>query len=293
MVRRRIADISRRPAPFALRVLQGFIANRGLLLAGAVAYNSLLSIIPLFGVILLALSFFVDDAQLITTIEAHLSLIVPGSSSGVTEQVETLLAERGTVTWVVALLLLFFSSIAFGVLESAMGAIFHHRPRRERGFLMSAVLPYVFIALLGVGVLLISLISGAIERIDGNAVHLFGAMWTMEGASAVVLYGLGMVGLVAMLTAFYLVMPVGKIRVRHAFVGGLVAAVLWEIARHVLTWYFETLSLVHVVYGPLAGAVVALLSFEIGAIILLFGAQVIAEFDRHQPAGGDADHAAP
>lgn len=282
MGRNRISDISRRPAPFVLRVIRGFIENRGLLLASAVAYNSLLSIIPLFGIILLALSFFIDDAQLTTSIEAHLALVVPGSSSGVTEQVETLLAERGTVTWVVALLLLFFSSIAFGVLESAMGAIFHHRPQRERGFWVSAVLPYIFIALLGVGVLLVSLISGAIERIGGSSVLIFGTPWTMEGTSAVVLYALGMVGLVAMLTAFYLVMPVGKIQVRHAFIGGLVAAVLWELARHVLTWYFETLSLVHVVYGPLAGAVVALLSFEIGAIILLFGAQVIAEFDRHE-----------
>jgi len=62
-----------------------------------------------------------------------------------------------------------------------------------------------------------------------------------------------------------------------------VSGVLWEIARHILTWYFETLSVVNLVYGSLAGAVVALLSFEIGAIILLLGAQVIAEFDRHEP----------
>lgn len=62
--------------------------------------------------------------------------------------------------------------------------------------------------------------------------------------------------------------------------GGVTAAVLWEITRHALVWYFTSLSLVNVIYGSLASAVVALLSFEAAALILLFGAQVIAEFER-------------
>jgi membrane protein len=86
-----------------------------------------------------------------------------------------------------------------------------------------------------------------------------------------------------MLTAFYLVLPVGKMAIRHALMGGITAGILWEVTRHILVWYFSTLSLVNVVYGSLAGTIVALLSFEIGAVILLLGAQVIAEFERHQP----------
>ena len=88
-----------------------------------------------------------------------------------------------------------------------------------------------------------------------------------------------MVGLILMLTALYVIMPVGRTAFRHALVGGTVAAVLWEVTRHVLVWYFSNLSLVNVVYGSLATSVVALLSFEVAAIILLFGAQVIAEFE--------------
>jgi uncharacterized BrkB/YihY/UPF0761 family membrane protein len=72
-------------------------------------------------------------------------------------------------------------------------------------------------------------------------------------------------------------------------IGGFVAAVLWEITRHLLVWYFSTLSFVNVVYGSLATAVIVLLSFEAAALILLFGAQVIAEFERCSPDadGGD------
>jgi YihY family inner membrane protein len=281
-VSRRALDIARRPFPFVLRVLRGFWDNRGLLLAGAVAYNSLLSIVPLFALLLLGLSLVVPPDQLATTVEAHLELIIPADSTDVAHQLEALVQDREIVSGIVVVMLLFFSSIAFGVLESAMAAIFHHREKKRRRFLVSAALPYLFIGMIGIGVLVVSFVAGALDNVETDAVLLFGTTWSMEGVSGVILYILGVLGLILMLTAFYLVMPVGKIRVPHALLGGVVAGILWEIARHVLIWYFQTLSLVNLVYGSLAGAVVALLSFEIGAIILLLGAQVIAEFDRHE-----------
>jgi uncharacterized BrkB/YihY/UPF0761 family membrane protein len=55
------------PGGFALRVLRSFRANQGLLLAGAVAYYALLSIVPLLILILIALSQLIDQAQLLAT----------------------------------------------------------------------------------------------------------------------------------------------------------------------------------------------------------------------------------
>ena len=94
------------------------------------------------------------------------------------------------------------------------------------------------------------------------------------------LYLLGFAGEVFVLTSVYLVMPVGRLSLRHALIGGVTAAVLWEITRHVLVWYFATLSQVSVVYGSLTTAIVVLLSLEIAATLLLFGAQVISEYER-------------
>ena len=83
-----------------------------------------------------------------------------------------------------------------------------------------------------------------------------------------------------MLTSVYLVMPAGRLDWRHALIGGVTAALLWEITRHVLVWYFATLSQVNVVYGSLTTAIVVLLSLEIAATLLLLGAQVISEYER-------------
>ena len=83
-----------------------------------------------------------------------------------------------------------------------------------------------------------------------------------------------------MLTSIYLVMPVGRLSLRHALIGGATAALLWEVTRHVLLWYFATLSQVRVVYGSLTTAIVVLLSLELLATVLLLGAQVISEYER-------------
>ena len=178
------------------------------------------------------------------------------------------------------LIMLFFSSIAFATLENAMSVIFYHRVRiKRRPFLISAVIPYVYIGLLCLGILLVSFIAGAIETLETRQLIIFGLSLSLEGVSGVALYLLGIMGEVLMLTSIYLVMPVVPITFRHALVGGVAATILWEIVRRVLVWYYSVLSMVNLVYGSFATAVVALLSIEAAVLILLLGAQVIAELE--------------
>ena len=54
----------KQPGNFALAVIKQFRANQGFLLAGAVAYYTLLSLVPLLVLILLALSHVVDEERL-------------------------------------------------------------------------------------------------------------------------------------------------------------------------------------------------------------------------------------
>src|SRR3954452_1079749 len=53
---RRATKVLQRPGAFALAVLKGFRANQGVLLAGAVAYYTLLSLVPLLILVFMALS---------------------------------------------------------------------------------------------------------------------------------------------------------------------------------------------------------------------------------------------
>ena len=75
------AKIIRHPAAFALQVLRAFRANQGLLLAGAVAYYTLLSIVPLLILVVMGLSQVVDPAVLFATLRRALEWVAPGQSA--------------------------------------------------------------------------------------------------------------------------------------------------------------------------------------------------------------------
>jgi YihY family inner membrane protein len=275
------AQVARAPGAFVLQTLKAFKANQGLLLAGAVAYYALLSIVPLLILFAIALSHVIDQAELLATLGRYLEWLIPSQSRAIVAELKNFLDHRDVVGWVLLVTMLFFSSLAFTVLENAMSVIFVHRVAiRRRHFLISALLPYLYILCLGFGLLLVTMVAGSLQAMGQESVQLLGRDWSLHGVSGALLYLLGVTGEVFVLTSVYLVMPVGRLSLRHALIGGVTAAVLWEITRHVLVWYFATLSQVSVVYGSLTTAIVVLLSLEIAAALLLFGAQVISEYER-------------
>jgi YihY family inner membrane protein len=269
------------PGAFAWAVLRAFRANQGLLLAGAVAYYTLLSIVPLLILMLIALSQIIDQQQLLATLVRYLGWLMPSQSTAVIAELSSFLEHRGVIGWVLLVTMLFFSSLAFGVLENAMSMIYLHRiVVRRRRFLISAIIPYCYIFVLGLGLLLTTFVSGSLQAIGAESVDFLGRSWSLRGISGALLYVLGVTGELFVLTSIYFVMPVGKPSWRHALIGGITATVLWELTRHLLVWYFSTLSQVSVVYGSLTTSIVVLLTFEIAATLLLLGAQVIAEYER-------------
>jgi YihY family inner membrane protein len=271
---------------FVISVWRDFRRNQGFLLAGAIAYYTLLSIVPLSILGLIVLSHFVEKDVLFHTLSTYIEMMIPGYAATLTEQAGVFIEHDRSVGIFVFLAMLFFSSIAFSVLESALSVIFSHRFRNpRRRFLLSAVIPYVYIFLIGVGVLLVSFIAGAMETHSGRQLVIFGRGLSLEGSSFVALYLLGIFGEVLLLTSFYLVMPLVRITFRHALMGGMIATVLWEITRRVLVWYYSVVSSVNLIYGSFATSVVALISMEAIAVIILLGAQVIAELERRNYSG--------
>lgn len=259
------------PLGFMKCVLSGFRANQGFLLSGAIAYYTLLSIIPMIALILVVLSQFDDPQDLLAALRDYLVLVTPGQAEAVISQVDVFLQKSKLIGVIGFVLLLFFSSFAFTALENAMCVIFFHRVSiKRRHFLVSAIIPYIYILLLAIGLLLVSIVSGYL-RSHGLSLGIMDTLF---------IYLLGFSGEVILLTSLYMVMPVGRLSIKHALIGGVTAAILWEATRHILVWYFSSLSLVNVIYGAFSTAIVILISLEAAAIILLLGAQVIAEYER-------------
>lgn len=221
---RQAAQILRHPGAFAIRTLKGFRANQGLLLAGAVAYYALLSIVPMLILTVIALSHFVDQAALLQTLGRYLEWLVPGQSGVIIAELANFLLHRDVLSWVLLASMLFFSSLAFTVLENAMSVIFHHRVAiRRRHFLISAVIPYAYILSLGLGLLLVTLVAGSLQAIGQQRVEFLWRSWSLGGVSGALLYLLGLAGEIFVLTSVYLVMPVGRPSLQHALLGAVAA----------------------------------------------------------------------
>src|SRR5256885_5928649 len=210
--------VLKQPRAFALGVVKQFRANQGVLLAGAVAYYTLLSLVPLLILILMALSNVIAEDRLLLTLSEYLEFVIPGQ------------------------------------------------------------------------LLIVTVLSGVLQFVGTRSITILGQTRSLDQISVFLLYVVGVTGEMLLLTAIYFVMPVGRLSLRHALIGGATATLLWEMMRHILAWYYTTMSQIQLVYGSLTTAIAVLLSVEIGALVLLFGAQVIAEYERisREPVEGSS-----
>lgn len=256
---------------FVHRVLRNFLRNHGVLLAGGVGYNVLLSAVPMLALLAVLLTRVVNEGQLLEVMAVQAQHFAPANASLLLDAVRAFMESRDIIGIVGVPVMLFFSSFAFRMLEDSIAIIFHRPDNPRRSFWVSAFLPYAFILILGAGLLALTL--------------LFSLINAFYEAPGLILYLISFVGVFILFSAIYKVLPIVRISPRRAIVGGLVAAILWEATRLLLMYYFLNISFVNVIYGSLATIIVILISLEIASIILLLGAQVIAELERSERLG--------
>lgn len=270
-------QILRHPLRFTLHILRRYLDNQGLLLASAVAYNTLLSLIPMLALIAITLSALIDRELLLRIVRDYLGFFVPGYADLVSAQLDWFLQKATATSFLGLAVLLFFSTFAFSVLENAFAVIFGRHAQRR--LWVSLLIPYIFVLTLGVMMMLLSGLTFALDLLQAGALGQ-GESWRWLPDNHATTRVLGIAAEVLLFSAIYYVMPRTRIPLRHALIGGIAAALLWELMRGLLVWYFANLSMVGLIYGALATVIIMILSLEIGATIMLLGAEVIAEYAR-------------
>lgn len=270
---------------FARRVLVRFYRKKGLLLGSAVAFNGLLSLVPLVGLALVILSHVTDGATLIDVITRQLDIAVPHSASRIAPAIQEFMSARALASGVGIAVVVFFSALAFRTLDDALSAIFDSgRPHKRRHPVLSLALPLMFMGLVIGAMVALSLLVSAVDMLPHHVVHFLGIDLSLDSAAMWGIQALSFVATVALFASFYRIMPEANVTWKQAATGGLVAGILWEVMRQTLTWYFANVSLVGLIYGSLTTVIILLLTFEIGSLIVLLGGQVIAEVVRSQRA---------
>jgi membrane protein len=274
-------------AEFLWAITRRFDEDRGVQTAGSLTFTMLLSLVPVVTVVIALSTAFPVFETAMHALEGFLVRNVLPDASGVktiTDQVASFARRAGRLTGVGLGALAVTSVMLMITIDEALNRIF--RVQRQRPF-MQRVLMYW--AVLTLGPLLIGGSLWMTSHLLGRSLGALNVDWVTVAALEIVPF----LFTCAALTMLYLVVPNRRIAVRHALVGGMIAGVLFELAKRGFGLYVAKFPTYTLIYGAFAAVPVFLLWLYLSWLVVLLGATITAlapayrhiETERRRGAG--------
>ncbi|MFQ5847872.1 MAG: YihY/virulence factor BrkB family protein [Candidatus Methylomirabilales bacterium] len=276
---------TRRGPSFFREIVQAFRADDCTLLAAAISFYALLSIIPLVFLGVAFVGYIMGSSagavdRVITVIRELLPLPVVDRVEGLLHSV---IATR-TVASILALLsLLWVANGAFETVERAINLI--HRVQETRGYFHRKLVGFLIMVTSGTLLLLSFLISPlllAVWFLTTDFLRHFQVfdpyIATLNVKPAVLWHYVALpIPFLLMCVVFlliYLVAPARAVPFGSAILGALIASLLWQIAKELYSYYLLHYARYDQLYGPLGAVIGLVLWIYYTAVILLVGAEV-------------------
>ncbi len=264
--------------PFVLTVGRRFVKDRCSRVAGALAFTTVLAIVPLTMVSLSVLSVFPVFESWMTTVQGFVyGNFVPAASDVVSRYIQQFAANVGRLTVWGLLFLFVTAAMLIATIDNAFNDIWHVRRQRKLGRRITAYWAVTTLGpvLMGLSLTITSYVTSLpfIARESafvGVRPVLFAIMPTVfEWATFMLLYT---------------VVPNCPVRLRHAAVGAVIATVLFEIAKRAFGAFILSFPTYRAIYGAVAALPVFLIWIYLSWVITLLGAQVTATLPRWRVA---------
>lgn len=260
-----------------------------LMLASSPAYAAVLSVFPLLIAVIALLSRLVDPVVAREAVLRAMGPYLPEQSLAlVGKTLESALRARDTAGFIGILGLLWGATAMTGSLRAAINRVVGASPRpywrRKLSDFVMVIAGGLFLSL--------SVLVSAVQAVAG--MHSVPLVWLSRwlGDDRVARL-FATVGPVLLSTAaFYIAyrfLPNVRAGRRSLLWSTLVAMVLFEGVSRAFFWYIRTVATYPLVYGPLAGFIVFMIWVYLVAVIVLFGAEVLAvvhDADRREHADG-------
>lgn len=265
-----------------LRFAGNVAENRLSSLAGAVAFFTLLSLVPALSLLVTIYRYFTDPATIAEQLDTVTTMLPQAARELIHEQAMRLSTQAGFVlstTFYVSLLVAAWSA------NAAVKAIFDalniiYRETEKRSFLKLNAIS-LFTTVSGVVLLTAALIAIASLPV---VTALFPFHFELERLIGLVRWPSFFVVATFSIAILYWIGP-SRERMRFIWVmpGAIAAALLWGAASYCFSWYVSTLGNYTAAYGSLATVVVFMTWLWLSAMIVLAGAELNAELE-HQTA---------
>jgi membrane protein len=241
-----------------------FCADRCLVAAAGLSYGSLLSLVPLMTVAFAVLAAFPVFQAFSTDIQDFIfKNFVPAFGEQVESHLRQFVEQAKGLTSLGVLFLILAALLLMAEIERALNDIWHVRRRRRA---LSSFL--VYWAVLSLGPVLIGVSLAITSYLVSLPLfsHTAGLSWVLR-AMPFVLSTLAF-------TLLYTVVPNRNVPLRHALVGAVVAAMLFELANRAFAFYVTHFPAYQIVYGALAAIPVFLIWIYVSWVVILLGAEV-------------------
>ncbi|MFM2486076.1 virulence factor BrkB family protein [Celerinatantimonas yamalensis] len=262
---------------FAKFLINRIRSDRLTTTAGALAYTTLLSLVPMIAVVFSIISAVPSFSGVQTRLEDLLfSNFVPAAGDLLRSQINQFVTNASRTTTIGGVFVLVVAVLLIASVENALNRIW--RRTRSRN-LIRALPTYWMILTLGPVLVGASLaVSSYIFSLEFFSENSLGGFWP----SMVRVVPIGLSTIAFML--LYLIMPNKRVRLRHAFAGALLAGVLFELGKRCFALYLSSFNSYQAIYGALAAIPILFVWVYISWIIVLLGAEYSAALDEFEQA---------
>lgn len=236
--------------------------------ASALAFTTLISIVPFFAVVVWLTSIMPIFSRLVAIAENIIEQnFLPAAVSSVKTYFYTFVIQASKLPWWSILFLIFTALLLIITIVQSVNSVW--QGERQKQPFIHWVLYWLVLMISPLFFLIILLLGG----------YVFSLFLVMNKGQFLYVYSQPLVLLLntTLLSIVYITVPKAKVKWRDGILGGVIAAILFEIVRRGFSLYVQAFSSYQLIYGIFSTIPIFLIWLYASWLIFLFGALVVHE----------------
>ena len=253
---------------FTKRVWYRLLDDHVQMNAAALAFTTVLALVPAAAVTLSMLSIFPVFEEWSRELENFVYRnFVPAAGDVIQSQLEEFIGQTGRLTAFGLLFLLVSALLLLFTIEETLNKIWRVQDSRT---IIQRILSYWAVLTLA------PLLMGASLSLTSYLVSTAFGNGDTAQLRTVFLAVLPFLFVVLAFVLLYMAVPNKRIKFKDALIGGVAAGLLFEITKRGFTWYISNFQSYEVIYGALSSIPIFLIWVYLSWLVVLIGAEVTA-----------------
>jgi len=263
----------------ARKVGKAYWQHDCMILAAAISYFAIFSVIPFLFLLFVIWGFFAGSSELFyEQIVRFARTMVPDISAEVLRDIQTVVSHRGALGWVGILFLFWIFDLVVFSVAHAFDRIFG-KGKRRRAYRMK-IASFAALLFACAAVYFFMQLAVLASAVRSTHIVLAGADLSALLAESLSFSAWVYFLMIAVFTGMFWILPTRPVRLLFALAGGVLFVNLWILAKFAFHWYVTDVAVFNVVYGTLGALVVIVLWIYYSANILLLSAEFVARFQE-------------